>query len=68
MHAGVTPFNADSPIAMLTAVVQAEVPDITTLNPEVDARLRTILTHMLMKEPEYRYANCQQIIDDLMTA
>lgn len=65
MLAGTTPFNADSPIAMMTAVVQAEVPDITTLNPEVDERLRAILIHMLMKDTEYRYHNCQQIIEDL---
>jgi len=65
MLAGTTPFNADSPIAMMTAVVQAEVPDITTLNPEVDDRLRAILTHMLMKDAEYRYSDCGQIIEDL---
>ncbi len=65
MLVGTTPFNADSPIAMMTAVVEAEVPDVSSLNPEVDKRLRSILTHMLMKGSQYRYNSCQEIIEDL---
>jgi serine/threonine-protein kinase len=65
MLAGETPFKADSPIAMMTAVVQAEVPDIRTLNPEVDEDVRQILSHMLHKQREFRYQGCQEIIDDL---
>jgi len=65
MLAGETPFKADSPIAMMTAVVQAEVPDIRTLNPDVDEEMRQILSHMLHKQREFRYQGCQEIIDDL---
>lgn len=65
MLAGETPFQADSPIAMMTAVVREEIPDITTLNPNVDNRIRQILVQMLQKEPKDRYKNCHEIIEDL---
>lgn len=65
MLAGETPFQADSPIAMMTAVVREEIPDITTLNSDVDDHLRQILVQMLQKKPKERYKNCQEIIEDL---
>ena len=65
MLAGVSPFNADSPIAMMTAVVNSEVPDITTLNSAVDEHVRLILSQMLQKNPAKRYQGCQQLVEDL---
>ncbi len=65
MLAGETPFHADSPIAMMTAVVNAEIPDITTLNSEVDEHIRLILGQMLEKNPARRYAGCQKLVEDL---
>ena len=65
MLTGRTPFQADSPIDMMTAVVHAEIPDIQDLNPDVDTNIRSILVRMLQKDPVRRYQRCQQIIDDL---
>jgi serine/threonine protein kinase len=65
MLAGETPFQADSPIAMMTAVVNAEVPDITSLNSEVDENIHLILSQMLEKNPANRYAGCQTLVEDL---
>jgi len=65
MLAGESPFQADSPIAMMTAVVNSEVPDITTLNSAVDEDVRLILGQMLQKNPAKRYQGCQQLVEDL---
>jgi serine/threonine-protein kinase len=65
MLTGETPFNADSPLEMMTNVVQAEVPDITALNPSIDDGLRMILYHMLEKKPDYRYQDFHQVLEDI---
>ena len=65
MLTGETPFNADSPLEMMTNVVKAEVPDISGLNPDIDAGLRKILYHMLEKKPDYRYQDFHQVLKDI---
>lgn len=65
MLAGESPFKADSPIAMMSAVVNSEVPDITTLNSAVDENIRLILGQMLQKNPARRYQGCQALVEDL---
>lgn len=65
MLTGNTPFTADSPLEMMTNVVKAEVPDITSLNPEIDENLRMILYHMLEKKPDYRYQDFHEVLQDI---
>jgi serine/threonine-protein kinase len=65
MLTGESPFNADSPLEMMTNVVQAEVPDITSLNPNIDDGLRSILYHLLEKKPDYRYQDFHQVLEDI---
>jgi serine/threonine-protein kinase len=65
MLTGETPFDADSPLEMMTNVVQSEVPDITSLNPSIDAGLRQILYHMLEKKPDYRYQDFHEVLADV---
>jgi serine/threonine-protein kinase len=65
MLTGETPFDADSPLEMMTNVVQAEVPDISGLNPDIDSGLRKILYHMLEKKPDYRYQDFHQVLEDI---
>jgi len=65
MLTGETPFDADSPLEMMTNVVQAEVPDVGTLCPSIDDGLRSILYHLLEKKPEYRYQDFHQVLQDI---
>lgn len=65
MLTGDKPFEADSPLQMMTNVVHSEVPDITKLNSEVEPRLRAILDHLLAKNPEERYQNAKQLLEDI---
>lgn len=65
MLTGKTPFDADSPLEMMTNVVQAEVPDVGTLCPSIDDGLRSMLYHLLEKKPEYRYQDFHQVLEDI---
>ncbi len=65
MLTGDTPFNADSPLEMLTKVAHAEIPDITAINPKIDAPVRLILHHLLEKRAEHRYQDAHQLVRDI---
>ena len=65
MLTGDTPFNADSPLEMLTKVAHAEIPDITAINPKIDASVRLILHHLLEKRAENRYQDARELVRDI---
>ncbi len=63
--AGRMPFTDESPLGLMLEVVKAEIPDITSLNADVDPELSRILTKMVAKDPAERYQSCHELIDDL---
>src|ERR1700733_1136219 len=63
--AGRMPFTDESPLGLMLEVVKAEIPDITSLNKEVDPELSRILTKMVAKDPAERYQSCHELIEDL---
>jgi eukaryotic-like serine/threonine-protein kinase len=65
MLAGRMPFTDESPLGLMLEVVKAEIPDVCTLNAEVDPELSRILSRMIAKDPNDRYQNCQELINDL---
>ncbi len=65
MLAGRMPFTDESPLGLMLEVVKAEIPDVCTLNHEVDPELSRILSRMICKDPADRYQNCQELIADL---
>jgi serine/threonine-protein kinase len=65
MLAGRMPFTDESPLGLMLEVVKAEIPDVCTLNSEVDPELSRILAHMIAKDPADRYQSCQELIADL---
>ncbi|MDO3384726.1 serine/threonine-protein kinase [Gilvimarinus sp. SDUM040013] len=65
MLAGVKPFDDESPMGLMLQVVEKPAPDIQTLNPDVDARLQSILKRMIEKDPDNRYQTCQDLVEDL---
>ncbi|MHB8680233.1 MAG: serine/threonine-protein kinase, partial [Rudaea sp.] len=44
---------------------KAEIPDVRTLNAEVDPELERILSRMVAKDPAERYQSCQELVADL---
>jgi len=65
MLTGDTPFKSDSPFELMTKVVEARVPDIKALNPNVDDGAKQILAKMIAKRPKLRYQNCNELISDI---
>jgi serine/threonine-protein kinase len=63
--AGRMPFTDESPLGLMLEVVKAEIPDVCTLNSEVDAELSRVLTRMIAKDPAERYQSCHELVADL---
>ena len=65
MLAGRMPFTDESPLGLMLEVVKAEIPDVCTLNAEVDPELSRILARMIAKDPADRYQSCQELVAEL---
>ncbi len=65
MITGVTPLNADSPLALLRQIIDVEPKDVGELRPEVPDTLRFIVKKMMAKKPDDRYQDCPALIADL---
>jgi serine/threonine-protein kinase len=62
---GTPPFRGQSPLALMKQILEANPPDVTTINPNVDPESRRILAKMIAKEREQRYQNCHELVADL---
>jgi len=65
MLTGRLPFDDKSPYALMAAVVQAQIPDVTLLNSEIDPNTLVILTKMLARLPAERYQSCAEVVSAL---
>lgn len=66
MLTGNAPFKEESsPLGMMLEVVQSEIPDVQSLNENVDAETRAIVEKMLAKDPAQRYQDCIELLADL---
>ena len=65
MLTGQIPFTEVSPLGMMLEVVKADIPDVRTINAEVDERTCSILKRMIAKDPEQRYQTCDELLSDL---
>ncbi len=59
------PFTDESPLGLMLEVVKAEIPNVMSLNSEVDPELSRILQKMVAKEPNDRYQSCHELVEDL---
>ncbi len=55
MLAGAAPFNGDSPVATAFAHINAPVPDVRSLRPDVPAWLAVTTRKAMAKDPAQRY-------------
>ena len=62
---GTPPFRGQSPLALMKQILEANPPDVTTINPNVDPESRRILAKMIAKEREQRYQSCHELVADL---
>ena len=65
MLGGRQPFQADSPAGTLARVLHADVPPLRKVNPKVSTALAAIVSRMLEKDPQARYASTADLAADL---
>ena len=68
MVLGQTPFQGDSPSATLLAHIHQPVPLPTSLSPDVEPRLESVLLKALAKDPEDRYQTSEALVGALALA
>ena len=59
------PFNAESPLALLAAVVSDPLPNIRDRRPDVSPELAAVIEKCLEKKPEHRYQTVAELADAL---
>ena len=65
MLAGRRPFQGDSHLLTLTAILRDDPPSLKALRPDVPGKLESILARSLAKAPADRYATAAQMEQDL---
>jgi predicted ATPase/tRNA A-37 threonylcarbamoyl transferase component Bud32 len=65
MATGKHPFQKQTQVQTLLAIVQEEPKPISSLNPEVPAPLCWVIERCLAKEPENRYFSTRDLVRDL---
>jgi serine/threonine-protein kinase len=63
--AGRTPFEAPNEAALINKIVNEDMPDIQTLNPDVPITLSKIIFKALAKDKETRYNEIGVLLEDL---
>lgn len=61
MLAGQPPFAAEYPIAIMTAILNEPLPDLSQLRPETPPALVELINHMLVKERQLRLDSMRQV-------
>ena len=62
---GELPYTADNPIAVSMKHVNEPLRPPVELNPRIPRGMNAIVTKLLAKDPEDRYANADELADDL---
>jgi serine/threonine protein kinase len=62
---GRLPFEAETPLATLSLVADADAPMPRSINPEIAPDLETICLKCLAKNPERRYPSAEELAQDL---
>jgi serine/threonine-protein kinase len=65
MLAGHPPFSGDSNMAVMSQHVNAIPPRLDKVNPAVSPQLAAIVARCLLKKPEERFANMDELIEAL---
>jgi serine/threonine protein kinase len=63
--AGHPPFHGATAIELIMAKEKGKFDPVRKHNDEVPAKLDLIMDKMLAKDPKFRYASCQEVIDAL---
>jgi len=68
MLVGQVPFQADSQVGVAMKHVNEELPDVQQRRPELSAAAAMVVERATAKDPDQRYQQVGELIDDLSTA
>jgi eukaryotic-like serine/threonine-protein kinase len=68
MLAGRPPFTGETPLALAMQHVQAEPPNILELREDLPQTLVQLISKLLAKEPEHRFASPNEVLEVLRSA
>ncbi|MEX2106406.1 MAG: protein kinase [Solirubrobacterales bacterium] len=68
MLIGQVPFHADSQVGVAMKHVNEELPDVQQRRPEISAAAALVVERATAKDPDRRYHEVGEMIDDLSTA
>src|SRR6476469_10751336 len=68
MLIGQVPFHADSQVGVAMKHVNEELPDVQQRRPEISAAAAMVVERATAKDPDRRYQQVGELIDDLSTA
>ncbi len=68
MITGVLPFQGNNSVSIALKHINEELPDIRQYNPKCSPALEQIIKKATMKKADERYANIDQLLDDLLRA
>ena len=68
MLIGQVPFHADSQVGVAMKHVNEELPDVQQRRPEISAAAALVVERATAKDPDERYQEVGEMIDDLSTA
>ncbi|PKM56784.1 MAG: serine/threonine protein kinase [Firmicutes bacterium HGW-Firmicutes-3] len=68
MITGSVPFTADSAVSVALKQIHDDLPDLKSINPEVDQNLEQIIIKATQKKPELRYHTSEALLVDLKKA
>lgn len=66
LFAGVPPFVADTPVALLVQHISTPLPPLRSRNPRVPRSVAAIIEKMMAKQPSDRYQTWDELIADLV--
>ncbi|OBI90820.1 protein kinase domain-containing protein [Mycobacterium asiaticum] len=62
---GRLPYQATSPVAILAAMLEQRAPDVLTFANDVPPVLSTVISRLLEREPENRFASARELAEAL---
>src|SRR5690606_35837693 len=63
MVTGTTPFQADTPLAVIHMQVSAPLPPPHTIRPDITDAIEAVIFKALAKQPESRFSSCTALAE-----
>ena len=67
MLTGDVPFKADTAVQVALMQMRNQIPDVRSVNPDIPQSVANIIRRATAKNKNYRYASCQEMLEDLDT-